>query len=117
MSIKIDGVEMPRIKELTITREPVWSRNTGRGADGSMLGDIVAQKTTLQITFVPLSDSQAAKLAAATEPAFFNVTYKDPLTNATKTKKMYAGTLPYPVYSYVDILPRYVGVGIKLVEK
>lgn len=117
MSIKIDGVEMPPIKEMTITREPTWSKNTGRGADGTMIGDIVAQKITLQITFIPMSDKEAAVLAAATDPAFFNVTFKDPVTNTMKTKRMYAGSLPFPVYSYVDYLPRYVGVGLKLVEK
>lgn len=117
MSIKIGGVEMPRVKELTITREPIWSRNTGRGSDGTMLGDIVTYKTKLDITFTPLSDNEAAALAAATRPAFFNVEYHDPEDNKNKTLKMYAGALPFPVYSYHDGLPRYVGIGISLVEK
>lgn len=117
MSIKIGGVEMPPLKELTITREPIWSKNTGRSANGTMIGDIVAYKTTLKITFVPLSDSQAAVLAAATRPAFFNVKYHDPEDNAERTSRMYASSLPCPVYSYVDDLPRYVGTTISLIEK
>lgn len=117
MSIKIGGVEMPPIKELTITREPIWSKNAGRSANGIMLGDIVAYKTKLQIVFVPLSDSQAAALSAATRPAFFNVKYHDPEINETKTSKMYASSLPFKVYSYADGLPRYVGTSISLIEK
>ena len=117
MSIKIGGVEMPPIKEMTITREPLWSKNTGRSADGTMIGDIVARKVTLKITFVPLSDIQAAALAAATRPAFFNVKYHDPDENATRTARMYASSLPYPVYSYADGFPTYVGTTISLIEK
>ena len=117
MSIKIGGVEMPPVKELTVTREPIWSKNTGRSANGTMVGDIVAYKTKLQITFVPLSDSQAAVLAAATRPAFFDVRYHDPEDNEKKTVKMYAGSLPFKVYSYVEGFPRYVGTAISLIEK
>lgn len=115
--LKIGGVEMPPVKELTITREPIWSRNTGRCADGSMQGDIVAYKTKLQVTFTPMSDDKAAALAAATRPAFFNVEFENPETKKTVTKKMYAGSLPFPVYSYVSNYPKYVGIAIDLVEK
>ena len=117
MSITIGGKKMPPVKELSITREPIWSKNTGRSANGSMMGDIVAYKTKLQVTFVPLSDSQAAALAAATRPAFFNVKYHDPEDNEQKTSKMYAGSLPFKVYSYADGFPRYVGTQISLIEK
>ena len=117
MSLKIGGVEMPPVQKLTITREPIWSKNTGRSASGTMVGDVVAVKYKLQVTFVPLSDAQAAVLAAATSPAFFNVTFHDPEDNKDKTVKMYAGSLPFDVYSYVDFLPRYVGTSISLIEK
>lgn len=117
MSIKIGGVEMPPIQKLKITREPIWSKNTGRGANGTMLGDIVAVKYKIDATFSPLSDSQASVLADATSPAFFDVTFHDPKDNKEKTKRMYASALPFDVYSYVDFLPRYVGTSISLVEK
>ena len=117
MSIKVGGVEMPPIKKLSITREPIWAKNTGRSANGTMVGDVVAYKTKLQITFVPLSDNQAAVLSAATRPAFFNVEFHDPEDNKKKTLRMYAGSLPFEVYSYVEGLPRYVGTAISLIEK
>lgn len=115
--LTIDGVVMPPVKSLTITREPIWSKNAGRGADGTMIGDIIAQKMKLQITFVPLSDEQAASLDAAILPAFFSTKFRNPCTGKMETKTMYAGTPTYPVYSYVNGLPRYQGVGVNLVEQ
>ena len=46
----IGGVTMPPLKAegLTITKEKVWSSNTGRAADGGMIGDLVAIKYTLK---------------------------------------------------------------------
>lgn len=115
--LKIDGVVMPPIKSLTISREPIWSKNAGRGADGTMIGDIVAQKLKLQITFAPMSDEKAKLLDNAILPAFFSATFRNPGTGEMTTKEMYAGSPAYPVYSYVNGLPRYSGVGVNLVEK
>lgn len=115
--LEIGGRAMPKVKGLTIGREPIWSKNAGRVADGTMKGDIVAQKYKLQVTFAPMSDEQAALLDAALIPAFFNVKFRNPTTGQYVTKKMYAGSPTYPVYSYVDGFPRYVGVGVDLVEQ
>lgn len=115
--LTIGGQVMPPVKALTISREPIWSKNTGRVANGDMVGDVVAQKVTLQITFAPLSDAQAALLDTAILPAFFSVKFKNPQSGEMDTKTMYAGTPTYPVYSYVDGYPRYSGVGVTLIEK
>lgn len=116
-TIKIDGKPMPPVKSLKITREPLWSKNTGRCADGEMKGDIIAQKWKLEIVFAPMSDEQAATLDAAILPAFFEVEYRDPGSGKRVTKTMYARSPSYPVYSYVDRYPRYQGVGVNLIWK
>lgn len=116
-SIVIGGKTMPPVKSLTITREPIWSSNTGRCTNGEMRGDIIASKLKLQITFVPLSDEQAALLDAAITPAFFSVKFRNPGTGQTETHTMYASSPSYPVYSYVAGLPRYNGVAVNLIEK
>ena len=38
--IEIDGVAMPGLKlnGLTVTKEKIWSKNTGRAANGEMVG-------------------------------------------------------------------------------
>lgn len=113
----IGGTAMPPVQEMSIDREPIWSKNTGRTADGTMNGDIVGYKAKLKIKFAPMSDAQAATLASATRPAFFSVRYIDPESGATRTKMMYAGAITYPVYSYANRLPRYVGASVNLIER
>ena len=49
----VGGVKMPPLKALTITHEKVWSSNTGRAADGTMIGDLICLKYKLQAEFVP----------------------------------------------------------------
>lgn len=116
-SIKIDGKTMPELLSLDIEEERVWSSSTGRTADGTMKGSIVAYKTKLTATFVPMSDEEAKTLENAIHSAFFDVTYKDVKTNKEITKKFYSGSPKYPVYSYCDGLPRYVGVAIDFIQR
>ena len=41
---------MPGLKlnGLTVTKEKIWSKNTGRAANGEMVGDLIAIKYTLK---------------------------------------------------------------------
>ena len=115
----INGITMPTMKKegFTITKEKVWSKNTGRAANGDMIGDLICIKYTLQCEWPPLSREQAAVVDAAVSPAFFNVTFTDPGSNSRVTKKMYAGTPAYPVYSYVNGVKTYAGVKVTIIEK
>lgn len=106
-----------RAKELKIGRNPIWSSKTGRAASGTMKGDIVTQKFTLSLVVTPLNDEEAASFDEAILPAFFNVTFKNPSSGKMETKKMYASAPTYPVYSYVEGFPRYVGVSVELTEQ
>ena len=62
--IIIDGVTMPTpaFSGLTIKKEKIWSNNTGRVANGDMVGDLIAIKYTLEITWPMLSRADAARL-------------------------------------------------------
>lgn len=117
--LKIDGVTMPEPKKegITFTAEKIWSKNTGRATDGTMIGDIVAIKTKMKLTFAVLSGEQVAQLDAALSPPFVSVYYKDPRTNAYTTGTFYAGTPSYPVYSYAAGMPEYTGVAVDLIEQ
>ena len=114
-----NGVTMPTpaLGGLTIKKEKVWSNNTGRVANGDMVGDLIAIKYTLEITWPMLSRADAAKIDAAISPAFFNVTFTDPGSNSRITKRCYSNTPSYPVYSYVDGVKTYKGVGATLIGK
>lgn len=120
-----DGVAMPdpALNGIAITKEKIWSKNAGRSSEsGKMMGDIVAIKYKIQIKWPILSQEQSAlvdKFLSNDDEPFFKVKFKDPKSKTGEfvTKDVYAGTPTYPVYSYVDNLPRYVGVGVDLVEQ
>lgn len=116
----LKGKEMSDPSAITITKEPIWSKNTGRGSTGKFVGDIVGYKFKIQITWPILSQAQTAEIdSAITDSAFFSAKFIDP-TSATgefTTKTVYAGTPTYPVYSYVNGLPRHKGVAVDLIEQ
>lgn len=116
--LKFNGVEMPEPQALTTDREKIWSSNTGRSDSGRMNGDIVAIKAKIKIQWGILSAEQTALIDSYLSQSFFECTYLDP-TSANKevTKEVYAGTPTYPVYSYVEGLPEYKGVGVDLIER
>lgn len=117
--IVIDGVTMPTLKKegLTITKEKVWSSNTGRAADAGMIGDLVGIKYKLQCEWPPLNATDAVMIDNAISEAFFNVTFLDPGSNTRITRKFYAGTPTYPIYSYASGIPMYSGIKVDLIEK
>lgn len=45
------------------------------------------------------------------------MTFLDPGSNSRITKRFYAGTPTYPVYSYVNGMLTYNGVKVDLIEK
>ena len=115
--LEIDKVVMPPVQSLTVTSEKIWSKNTTRSANGELKGDIVAIKLKAAFTFAPLSKDQTKVLDTAISKAFFNAKFENPRNGKIETHKMYSGSGSYPVYSYVDGLPRYVGVAVDLIEK
>ena len=61
-----------------------------------MEGDIKAKKIKLNLTLAPLDDEEAAAFAAAIEPPFFPITFRNPKSGKTETRKFYVGTPTYP---------------------
>lgn len=118
-TIIIGGVTMPTLKKegLKITKEKIWSSNTGRASTGDMIGDLIGIKYKLQCQWPPLSRERTAIVDKAVTPAFFSVTFTDPGSNSRITRRFYAGTPTYPVYSYVNGMKTYVGVQVDLIEK
>ena len=118
--LAINGIDMPGIalNGLTITKEPIWSGNTGRAANGRMVGDIVGYKYKLDITFIPLSAQDIAGLnSAITASPFFLASFIKPDGGAEITRSFYAGTPAYPVYSYANGKKNYVGVKLSIIEQ
>jgi hypothetical protein len=118
-SLWFNNVAMPTPAKngIEIKKEKVWSKNTKRTANATMVGDIIAIKYTLSITWPPLSDSEVALIDSYLEPSFITVTFRDPKTGSNTTKTFYSGTPSYPVYSYANGVPTYNGVKVDLIQQ
>ena len=118
---KINGttVAEPRKEGVTITDEPIWASNTGRNAQGKMIGDIVAWKTTVAVEWPSLSFSESQKIANALKnaPAFFPIVYNDFSSGSTVTKTVYCSNIPRTLYSLASGQRRHFGVTITFVEQ
>lgn len=102
----INGIKMPTpaLEGMTISREKIWSSNTGRTSTGKMVGTVVAVKTTIKIKWPILSMAQVTAIENAVSNAdkpFVPVKYTD-ATGQTVTKTMYFGTPTYTVYSWAN---------------
>lgn len=102
----INGKKMPTpaLEGVIISREKIWSANTGRTAAGKMVGTVVAVKTSIKIKWPPLSPAQVAVIEGAVSDGdnpFVPVKFTD-ATGATVTKTMYFGTPTYTVYSWAN---------------
>lgn len=115
----INGWTPPAPKEsgFIINKEPIWSQNTGRVASGLMVGDIIATKTTLEISWSKLSQEQVSALnnAVRTSP-FFSATYCDE-NGESVTKNFYAAPNSYTRKVYTKDNIRYSDVSIRLIEQ
>ena len=94
----------PALGGVVISREKIWSANTGRTAAGKMVGTVVAVKTTIKIKWPPLTPDQVAVIESAVSDGdnpFVPVKFTD-ATGVTVTKTMYFGTPTYTVYSWAN---------------
>lgn len=116
-SLKLEGVAVPTPSSMEISREKIWSANTGRVESGKMTGDLVAIKHKLVIEWRVLTEAQISEIDSHISKAFFECTFRDPRSNAWKTITVYAGTPTYHVYSYANGLPHYDGITVDLIEQ
>ena len=109
----------PAPEGLTITDEPIWSANTGRGATGVMSGDIVAWKRTIDLSFNPLSFSQSQLIrnTIRSAGAYFQVRFRDFDATSWETATVYVANLPRTIYSLAVGCRLHTGVKIQLVEQ
>ncbi len=57
----INGVEFPvKYDGYTVSRNKIWSSNTGRNNNGNMVGTIVTIKTKVEVELAPISPAKAA---------------------------------------------------------
>ena len=59
-ALKINGVEFPvKYDGYTLSRNKIWSTNTGRNNAGNMVGTILAIKNKVEVELVPMTPQKA----------------------------------------------------------
>lgn len=110
-------VAEPAHKGINVTDETIWSSNTGRSSTGKMIGDVVARKATIEVTWNALTYAQTKEIADAIKAGgnFFYIKYPD--LGQYKVKEVYAGNVPRELYSLHEGIKYYTGVQVTFIER
>lgn len=113
----------PSINGISVANEPIWSSKTGRNASGKMIGDIIAWKKTISISWPPLTMTEAALIRdtiIACGP-FMNLWYYDTsVSNGTPQREritVYCGNIPRTLYSLATGKQLISGITIQFIEQ
>lgn len=124
MKIASTTVKDPKRGGIAVTDEPIWSANTGRSSTGKMIGDIVAWKQTIEVSWPPLTyaEMKAIRDAIVGAGEFFSIEYPDitsgnTLSNMTTTKTVYCANVPRLLDSTSTVYQRYTDVTIQFIER
>lgn len=101
----------------TVTENKIWSKNTGRTASGLMVGDIIAKKYSVSVTWSNLDEETAGKIhSAISEKAFFDVTFLNQ-KGERLTKTFYSDDPVYTKKLYIGGKVYYASFTVILTEK
>ena len=134
--IATNQVAEPAKGGVVITEEPVWSENTGRDVNtGKMIGDIVAWKKTVSITWPPLTFAQTNKIlnligvGNTSKSPFFKIYVNDRTANKIDNPQtfdpaeelteitVYSSNLSKTIESISNAYKRQTGVTVTFIEQ
>lgn len=119
--LKINGVTMPDILAdgYNISKNKIWSSNSGRTKSGKAVGTIIAIKRTVDITFVPLTEEQVAIIdnqVSDSTKAFQKVEYWDE-KGTYSSIIAYFGDVTYSTCAVIGGKKIFKGVSISGIEQ
>lgn len=71
------GLELPAPVSLQVDDEIIWSSDTGRTLDGTMVGDVIAEKKSLTINWGVMPESDYLLIKETLCSGFFPFTFHD----------------------------------------
>ncbi|MGN0480354.1 MAG: hypothetical protein ACI4EV_02150 [Lachnospiraceae bacterium] len=98
--ITAGGVVLPAPVTLSVDDNIIWSSSTGRTLAGLMVGDIVAEKKTLNITWGLMPEDSYLKIKNNMIAGFFPVKFHDDGIDIVITT--YRGTLSKDIIGRLD---------------
>jgi hypothetical protein len=99
-TLKCGSTTLPEPSTISSSDEIIWSKNAGRSSEtGTMLGDVVAEKKTLDIKWEYITAKEAKTISNALIAGFFSLTFEDFGENVTITN--YRGTIQKEHLGYI----------------
>lgn len=89
--LRAGDIVLPAPVSITVNDELIWTSDTGRLMDGTMQGEVVAEKKTVSIKWGILPESDIVLIKSGIIMGFFPVTFRDDGVDMTLTT--YRGTL------------------------
>lgn len=113
--LQINGANMLTPSSLGVGIQDVgnWERN----ANADMIGEIIATKVKLELTWSYITPAQLSTLLTAMNTTFFSVTFTDPEINGLRTITMYKGDRNVGVLDFVNGVMRYKDFKVNFIEK
>lgn len=117
----INNVEFPaKYNGYTVSRNKIWSKNTGRNNNGNMVGTIITIKTKAEIELAPITPAKAKIIDSIVS----NINDPFPtakllyLDGTQKTVIIYTGDISYPfLSSTLNDEGLIVGTKLSVIEK
>lgn len=115
---KVNGVVVTPPSSIKLSREKVWSQNTGRNSAGDWVGDILTRKVKLSLSWGYITENQLYELSQSLEGAYVEIYFKNPHTKSFETKTFYGSELSSSVLFYDDNgIARYDSASVNLIQK
>lgn len=114
----IDGVCMPapEAEGVTVTKNKIWSSNTGRLSTGEMAGTLLCEKVKLEVKWPPLTMEEYSLIEKAVSAAWATVKWTD-TTGIQETRTMYFGDVTGTQYSWAAGMQWVTDVSVSMIEK
>lgn len=77
MVLKANGIQLPAPVKIVVNDEIIWSSDTGRSSDGTMLGDVIANKKNITIEWGVLKASEVKIISTNMKAGFFSFVFED----------------------------------------
>lgn len=98
-------ITLPEPKALTTEYNKIWSSNTGRLDSGYFVGDLVAIKRKLDISWGPMNRTDAQKVLTAVNSKFVTIQYNNETSATPVQGEFYWGDVSCEFYNLtVDAL-------------
>lgn len=76
-TLKCGNIALPGPVKMKVNDEIIWSSDTGRTLDGTMMGDVIAEKKNLEIEWAWLTEQEVALIKNSLVAGFFPITFRD----------------------------------------